>query len=1078
MTQKITTITSDDRLDRLFGTADKPCAIQLWLLQIYQDAQIETRMLYGRITPSSYCNNTWNAPREDNFICINEVLQAQVIRLNVFCGSVSTKGMIESLANGSTLKEASKSVLIQLSHEMLSRFGATCLTSPLAFRPSMHLPTRDYFCLKFGRLSPTNTASADSASITSLKKTELFKIDNQNIPELADFALNKLNHDTGMDFLSLDAWRLGDIELIALPGLDDQERELVNVQSKQSGLEIQIFAPLAPPEFELQIRALFLNDKSVLHLDAAVLPSGTIFPTTVKLNVPSHQRHLLDAYEVEIDARNITTGGVRSCIRWGVNLIREIHHQMNVRGGVTNIENDWLSIAIRPKHQSRLSSVQQLARHASATNSVVGGRESDPWVLANRTMSNLAKQLIPPKSDARFFLRYSEGENTGRLELAEWLRKLFADNRDMNIAWFDPYMEDVGIHLLNQFGSENGHFLIFTTGSDQAEQAPRIKKLKAACLSWTDKIGSVKLRVVGLPDGDLHDRMILIRNAHMEPVAGFHLSNSIQHANENHPLLITPIPADVLQQVVAYADATIRKAFEYSSSGGAIPPDAVLFDSDRHKQVEKLLLVKTDICAMPLAVEVFAWWLDESEMCSLIPEQLKIQLETSGYLHEGNLRGSAFQEIPIRFWSPGFDPSNFNSAWDIMGSLLAHSHAGDSLQYKSTSITEKLSHSLYSYLDSNRSDALQPTPSRYGLISMTDQLARPLSVLLTQVADPDRMYSYGITEVSWGDYYAIKLLWHADPLTLVRWIEEGVSDSFRHSQRRQLGLKCAVQTICFEGMRSCSMTQLDALLGSSNDFLRWVGFVAFETLLGTDHHALTKVSSVSKFKPQAKLQFLGWLIKRANRRSDPVRDVLIPELTLLLPVNLTSDDLDALLDSLRNIFGKFYDNPPWILQDILLQLLHADRLDFDLVALAWWKEMSNVWIDVRRDGSLMFDLDSEGRFTDEVVNLIASAGHSTQKVLLTNLRKELTTCGRNIRLPFSSQIDWNANDKALSIAFWIAAILDGVLKHLPRPSRIELMLHELATEANNLSSRRRDHDWVREDLRELARYRRMIANNS
>ena len=50
----------------------------------------------------------------------------------------------------------------------------------------------------------------------------------------------------------------------------------------------------------------------------------------------------------------------------------------------------------------------------------------------------------------------------------------------------------------------------------------------------------------------LHDRYIIVYSLKSEP-KGFHLSNSIQNAAQNYPLLITPIPLDVLRSIEKYS---------------------------------------------------------------------------------------------------------------------------------------------------------------------------------------------------------------------------------------------------------------------------------------------------------------------------------------------------------------------------------------------------------------------------------------------------------------------------------------------------------------------------------------------
>lgn len=1095
MAQELGAITSDSRLDRILGAHDRPCAIQLWVLQLKWSTKTETRILYGRITPSSYHNNQWSAPREDAFKLIDEDLYAQVVRLNLYCVSTLAKGLVESLVAGSDLGRANTVLGITQSAPIAARFGSTCLGVSLGFRPVMHLPSRDYYRWSTSRLSPTASASADSAAITNLGKSELFVVGTRIEPALAAFATDELSGETGLDFSGVDAWRLGDVELLVLPGMDEDERQLVNVKGDRTALAIELLAPLGGPTTELQIRAKFLNDSSVFHIDTASLAPGSAFPVTVTLSIPPSGQDMFDAYTLDIDARDSGSAMWRPRVQWGAHLIREINQEMHFDSGVVQVKSDWLSKALRPAHQSRLEDAQQITRQTRASSSVIGGRLSDPWVSANRQASRVLSQLVPPKSAGRFFLRYSEGDGAGRLELAEWLKKLLATHPDKHIAWFDPYMEDVGIGLLNQYGYDAGNYLIFTTVP--AEKRPkdwigriyswiraqqgrpekpekennRVDKLKKACQAWAHKAGSVRLRVIGLPSEGFHDRMILIRTAHMEPVAGYHLSNSIQRSNENYPLLITDIPLDVLRRVMAYSDDMIKNALGGNTSTDVVQPaNAILFDSDAHPYDKAPIYTRDDIYKMRRAGEVLAWWLGNPGLAALSGDQLKQELNKQGLLADGDLRGPLFDDPPPALWSQGFTLQDFNSAWDAMGTLLASTLSGDRLREAPSNKIPALSQALYDFLGPHREDAIQPPPERYGLANMTELLKGKLSELMCQMADPERMFHHDVTEVSWGDYYAIKVLWFTDAPTLVRWVEEVSSEMYSSDRRCQLGLKCAVRLVGFEIARGCSKPQFDALLASRNDFLRWMGFVAFEALLQDDPRAVSAVNGITRLGSPEKIQLLGWLIARANRRQKPIRNALISEFMSALPVTLTDQDLAAALNSMRGPLKRLYDTPPWILQDVVAPLIQSGRVSVDQAAILWMKELVEVWEDEKEEKSLLFRADSEGAFTDEVASLLALAGTTAQKQLIIRLTKQLRTCGRTVRLPFSAQTNYSRYHRALVVSRWLTSLLNQALKRLPRPSLVEAEFHQILSDADELVSRRPDHDWRRSGMDDLIRY--------
>ena len=63
------------------------------------------------------------------------------------------------------------------------------------------------------------------------------------------------------------------------------------------------------------------------------------------------------------------------------------------------------------------------------------------------------------------------------------------------------------------------------------------------------------------------------------PIEGYHLSNSFQKATENYPLLITPIPTDVLYKTNQYTFDFIKRLNNSSDLDDDSSPITMLFDS-------------------------------------------------------------------------------------------------------------------------------------------------------------------------------------------------------------------------------------------------------------------------------------------------------------------------------------------------------------------------------------------------------------------------------------------------------------------------------------------------------------------
>jgi hypothetical protein len=86
----------------------------------------------------------------------------------------------------------------------------------------------------------------------------------------------------------------------------------------------------------------------------------------------------------------------------------------------------------------------------------------------------------------------------------------------------------------------------------------RAVRINAACELLSDFLGRIRFRILDLRskgggrDQLFHDRYVLVFSTDGGLKKGYHLSNSIQGATKKSPLLVTPIPTDVLERVGAY----------------------------------------------------------------------------------------------------------------------------------------------------------------------------------------------------------------------------------------------------------------------------------------------------------------------------------------------------------------------------------------------------------------------------------------------------------------------------------------------------------------------------------------------
>ncbi|WP_420872363.1 VPA1262 family N-terminal domain-containing protein [Neisseria weixii] len=140
-------------------------------------------------------------------------------------------------------------------------------------------------------------------------------------------------------------------------------------------------------------------------------------------------------------------------------LVRSIQVQSNV---ISNTENDpWLQKGLPNSSLNKaksFTSIERLTNHCSEFS--VGNDKKDPWFDSDIEITRYLKTVLPQSTDAHFFPKLLLNSES-RLDLVAWLKKIINKHPNAQIAWFDPFMENVGINLLNRLGFNSGDYIIF-----------------------------------------------------------------------------------------------------------------------------------------------------------------------------------------------------------------------------------------------------------------------------------------------------------------------------------------------------------------------------------------------------------------------------------------------------------------------------------------------------------------------------------------------------------------------------------------------------------------------------------------
>ncbi|GEM_PF-771864 len=1085
----------DERLGRLFSGADLHCALQLWILQIRHSDSVESRVLYGRLLPYTYSNAKWSASDRDKFQSLAGV-HAQVIRLNLYVQSSTCAELLRLLASGKAIDSISETLELDLSPELAARIGSVSLGhQALVYRPVAFLPNRDSHMR--GTLSPHGHAGALSASITSTDKTSLFLVDGEYVPELIALAVSRMSEDTGLDFARSDKVRFGDLELLTFPALSDQERSLLDVQwvDERRGLAVR-FDPVQLREVAtVRFRVSLEDAGNVMHAataKACLDNEGKYSHTFAITNYLSEQN---DTADVEVYwAKSEQPDEEVLCCRWRCSFVREIALRGSMVGPRTSvIKSDWLQKTVqRDDLKARADSVMTVNRRTPTFNDAVGGRNADPWVSINREVSELFSSLFPAASKGGFFERSGIGDKAGRLEFAEWFKKLLAKYSDHQVVIFDPFFDTAGLDLILVSASGASDYLVFTSLPKQKKQAERgegvmeepaadmaneaeeagddeahdsyasdsdaptrVQNLATSCEGSRELIADVKLRIFGMAAKRLHDRYILVAGHDGIPVAGFNLSNSLQAAAQNHPLLVTPIPADLLPKVDQYKQGLVREALAASQSQPQNSSMRLIFESGPTPAVAAASYDPLQILGHERAGDVIGAWTGNPSLSGLSGDQLIGRMKDAALILDGRIQLPDSAGMIRCVDALGGDYSGFSGTWEVLAWLIAHSPAGDE------ELPEIGQHpGLFQFLVGHLQSAVLLDPeSMESEIASTDASLIPQSLgnlLRTPYRAGELVHYTRLRPLGWAEYYALKLLWAHDAealLTLFEgWLEHLKQPSSATGAVRTAAMNQAVSNISWSVQLGLNDAHRQKLLASQVGFLRWMGVAGLFKLLKKPDGLQQMLRELAVLTHLEKVQVLGAFIQwsSAGRDGEVPRAGLIDALHGLLPAMITANDLRTVVDSMRGHMGSLAWAEPWLFDDVVLPLLQKERAKYDDAAGIWQKEVKSMLDPLRSGASRLFDASREGRTLNVLAFLLANSEAKTQASILKDMERALGRCRRVIQQPLASTSSWSAWDDAITVSMWLLAFCKCAELYQTRGGSVSSDLTELSGQAELL----------------------------
>lgn len=1071
---------NDSRLTRLFSKDVRDCALQLWILQIRSEQSTENRVVYGRLVPYSYSNNSWSSSENDDLRSFGQ-FQVQLVRLNLYAKSLHCEELLRQLCIGRTISAISEELKLGLSEKLKTRFGATALASEeLVYRPVAYLLNRDA-CDRTSISSPHGGAGAFSASISRADKGALFRLGKDYDAALTEFVVEHLNADTGLDFGGIDTARFGDLELMVFPALDDLERPLLRMDWADAPLVLAVrFNPIQVLHFSgFQFRLSIENNNQITYsgIASAERDAEGVFQCKFEMNEQLHAT--TDSIELEIfgfDDGHSRQGTL--CCRWRGGFIREIHIQGHVVGhGTSQVKFQWLEKATRPSELARVKAALIIDRGNLGFANHIGGRNVDSWVSTNRELVSLFARLHPSKSEGHFFQRWSQGDGEGRLQFVEWFRALLTKYQQHQIIIFDPYFENAGLGLLLICAAPAADYVIFRSlpkPSNEREAAPdeldklapnQIGNLIASCDRNSKLLKRVKLRIYGLRHGRLHDRYILIMAPDGLPVAGFNLSNSFQQAAENYPLLVTPIPADVLLSVEQYKLALIREA------QSTRPEDEIenrsmrlLFDSTA-VPVTTRLYEPLRFLEKAQAGNVLSVLTGEMSLQSLSGSALKERMAALGLLKDDRLVLPETAGLHSYFVQRTIDLTNFAATWETLGDVLAHSHVGAD-RFDALKSEHNFLGFLAQFLEASFNRAYDEAASNELAVMDTAFFQKPIEALLHSSYRPHHFFhTTKYTAVNWPEYFAIKFLWEGSPEALLAIAESHMVNVPVEAQSPDVMplslLSQIVSEISLSIEFQISEAQRDRLICSKNSLLHWMGLIALERALENSGGLASALRVISTFSHSEQIQTLGWMIHRAagNSKTPDIYKDLVAALHKALPTTISADELRCLIDSMRGHMRQLAWAEPWLFQDVIFPLLQNHRADTSDACNIWIQELVILIEPLLGSETRLFSRVREGQTTNIAAFLFAYSSPERQRASLESMRSILKRRQRILQQPLASTSDWARWNSALIVSMWILTFTRWSQYYLRGRAMTDRKLEQLSRDARELAMLRPMNEW-------------------
>ena len=1029
-------INNDPKLDALFSEKDLPCVFQMWFLECKSEKSLRYDFLYARLIPYHTSKNAVFVSNSSSCYS-NSQTTAKIFSVSYYLTSSKTKNFFKALFSGLSLEELNhKYSFNTLGNKTKTEFFKSWFVNNenLTF-------SNVYFCLNKSNFTNNKSFSSpldDGGCVcASVWLNERFNIVKNWNPNLYQEILKQLFEETGVNFKERKNWeRLCSFEFYNFPSINQFEQQLFNVEWLNHGMLLSYIPSTGRSTEKYLFSFTAFNGQNEINSWIENPKIDTKGQWVSFIHLTEKEIELIDGYDIKLYKQNDPNSSFSLLFHQQLPFIKEVSFTINANSGDSAIwKNSWLEKALPKKFAEEIRKVQTIGRVTSLTDTV-NARKIDNWSIPNREFKDYLLQNFPEPSNGKFFPRIKD-QITSRLEFVKWFKNIFSNFKNCEVFLFDPFFDFAGFYLLTLSSLPSSTYQVYTRLEEKKENGGQLKieKIKKGY----EKIKNIiphrlNLTIYGLPSHLLHDRYILFLNNETKAIKGFQLSNSLEKQSERHPLLVTPIPQDIIHDLWNYTQQLIN-------SENCIE----IFDPSKQEVKPSVLTIFDKEGFGQLCTEIF----QSPCLKELTGHNLMIKMVELNLYNQKPGSFAEYDNVVNFLDSFNIDSIKLLPKWNLYADLLAHTPYSRVKEHNLSKETINfLITALKHQLQESQVLAVSEEKISGGTFSLTEE------EFFLHCKTRPCFYHLKPKIVTWSEFYSITLIGINSLNDLLEIFDNCGSPKTLKAQRLY---ECAYQIITSLTLsQPMNYETVKLLLNRNNDWIKSIGYSSITEFCRIDFNKNKLENFFNEIPLNSVIACLVWCVLYFWNpiQKSGTFEYFAQKLIRTLPENgIDNGENEFFL----RFFMKSTSTGWWSFKEVLLPVIEKRKLSESKVL----EYVMNRLLTEFENGSLVSSLfRNDYSILPDVVNLLANTDRSRLNEWIKHVKDILKSKEKIVSKPLIRNCNydkWNDAMSSLLQIFICMKLLSAKLSNLGDQSNDQI--YEIQSRAELWIKLRPFNEW-------------------